>query len=55
MIYTLNLQLKRNQNMIRRAKISEIPNILTITQACARHMVQKGIYQWNTLPFKGNL
>ena len=33
--------------MIRRAKISEINDILTITKACAEHMTQKGIVQWN--------
>lgn len=33
--------------MIRDAKISEIPHILTLTNACARHMQQNGIYQWN--------
>ncbi|NYJ26275.1 GNAT family N-acetyltransferase [Allomuricauda sp. ARW1Y1] len=33
--------------MIRRAKISEIPDILTITQACAKKMQENGIFQWN--------
>lgn len=33
--------------MIRRAKISEIPDILTITQACAKKMQEDGIFQWN--------
>ncbi|WP_422082981.1 GNAT family N-acetyltransferase [Ulvibacterium sp.] len=33
--------------MIRRAKIGEIPEILTITKACAANMVKKGIHQWN--------
>ena len=33
--------------MIRRAKISEIPVILTITQACAKKMQENGIFQWN--------
>ena len=33
--------------MIRCAKISEIPHILTIAQACASHMIEKGIFQWN--------
>lgn len=33
--------------MIRRAKISEIPDILTICKACAAHMISNGIYQWN--------
>lgn len=33
--------------MIRHAKISEIPDILVITKACAHYMMNKGIYQWN--------
>lgn len=33
--------------MIRQAKISEIPDILTITQACAQKMQENGILQWN--------
>ncbi|MDF0714916.1 GNAT family N-acetyltransferase [Muricauda sp. 334s03] len=33
--------------MIRHAKISEIPDILTITQACAIKMQENGIFQWN--------
>lgn len=33
--------------MIRRAKISEIDDILTITKACAAYMIKKEIYQWN--------
>lgn len=33
--------------MIRRAKISEIDDILMITKTCAQHMIVKGIYQWN--------
>ncbi|MGB5273018.1 MAG: GNAT family N-acetyltransferase, partial [Flavobacteriaceae bacterium] len=33
--------------MIRRAKISEIPDILKLTKACAVAMIEKGIYQWN--------
>lgn len=47
MIYTLNLQLKRTIYMIRGAKISEIPDILNITKACALHMSENGIHQWN--------
>ena len=47
MIYILNLQLKRNVYMIRAAKISEIPNILKITKACALNMSKDGIHQWN--------
>ena len=33
--------------MIRHAKISEIPDILVMTKACASYMISKGIYQWN--------
>ncbi len=33
--------------MIRRAKILEIPEILLLTQACAREMINRDIYQWN--------
>lgn len=33
--------------MIRRAKLSEIPDILQLAKACAIAMQQKGIYQWN--------
>jgi len=33
--------------MIRRAKISEISDILTITQTCAKKMQENGIFQWN--------
>ena len=33
--------------MIRRAKISEISEILNLTRACAVNMVNNGIYQWN--------
>ncbi|MEC3963853.1 GNAT family N-acetyltransferase [Flagellimonas halotolerans] len=33
--------------MIRHAKISEIPDILTITRACAQKMQENGIFQWN--------
>jgi ribosomal protein S18 acetylase RimI-like enzyme len=33
--------------MIRRAKISEITDILSITKECAHHMIENGIYQWN--------
>jgi ribosomal protein S18 acetylase RimI-like enzyme len=33
--------------MIRAAKISEIPDILKLTKACAKAMIDKGIYQWN--------
>ena len=33
--------------MIRRAKIVELPDILTITTACTTDMIQRGIFQWN--------
>ncbi len=33
--------------MIRRAKLSEISDILTITRACATYMQAQGIFQWN--------
>ena len=33
--------------MIRRAKIQEIPEILELTKACAHHMSEQGIFQWN--------
>lgn len=33
--------------MIRRAKISEIPDILVLTNACTLYMISMGIYQWN--------
>ena len=33
--------------MIRHANISEIPDIIAICNACAKHMIAKGIYQWN--------
>ena len=33
--------------MIRHAKISEIPDIITICKACAAHMISNEIYQWN--------
>lgn len=33
--------------MIRHAKISEIPDIITICKACAAHLISNEIYQWN--------
>ncbi len=33
--------------MIRSAKISEISDILKLTEACAKAMIEQGIYQWN--------
>lgn len=33
--------------MIRKATVSDIKHIIVITQACAKAMIAKGIYQWN--------
>jgi len=33
--------------MIRKAKITELPNIKQLTEACAKAMIKKGIFQWN--------
>ncbi len=33
--------------MMRRAKISEIPEILALTKACSTFMAEQGIFQWN--------
>ncbi len=33
--------------MIRLAKIHEIPEILSITKACAEEMIRQNIFQWN--------
>ena len=33
--------------MIRRAKIQEIPEIMEVARACAAHMINLGIFQWN--------
>lgn len=33
--------------MIRKAKVSEIQEIMTITKACAQKMIAEGIFQWN--------
>ncbi|SDE96915.1 Acetyltransferase (GNAT) family protein [Pricia antarctica] len=33
--------------MIRQGKIFEIPEILAITAACSKHMIEKDIFQWN--------
>lgn len=35
--------------MIRPAKLVEIPHIMSLTRACARHMTEMGIQQWNDL------
>ena len=33
--------------MIRKALSNDIPHIKKITEACARHMIAQGIFQWN--------
>lgn len=33
--------------MIRPANLDDIPQILSLTRACAAHLVASGIYQWN--------
>ena len=33
--------------MIRKAEVNDIPQIKKITEACAKHMIAAGIYQWN--------
>ncbi|MFT4699277.1 MAG: ribosomal protein S18 acetylase RimI-like enzyme [Flavobacteriaceae bacterium] len=33
--------------MIRLAEIEEIPEILSVTKACANHMISNKIFQWN--------
>lgn len=33
--------------MIRKATVLDINTIMKITQACAKHMVHQGIFQWN--------
>jgi len=33
--------------MIRRAKILEIPDIISVSRACAQYMIQNRIFQWN--------
>ncbi|MEM7185303.1 MAG: GNAT family N-acetyltransferase [Bacteroidota bacterium] len=33
--------------MIRRAKLSEIQEIISMTRACAAKMIEEGIFQWN--------
>lgn len=34
--------------MIRPAKISELPEILGLSRACADYMIRNGIFQWNS-------
>ena len=46
--------------MIRPAKLTDIPNILSLTKACAADLCRKGVYQWNEKypsleAFKGDL
>lgn len=33
--------------MIRKAQVQDIQQIKSITEACAKHMIAQGIYQWN--------
>ncbi|MGI9546672.1 MAG: GNAT family N-acetyltransferase, partial [Flavobacteriaceae bacterium] len=33
--------------MVRRAKIEELAEIMLLSRACAQHMIDRGIYQWN--------
>jgi len=33
--------------VIRPAKLTDLPNILSLTKACAADLCRKGIYQWN--------
>ncbi|WP_179021353.1 GNAT family N-acetyltransferase [Winogradskyella forsetii] len=33
--------------MIRKAEEKDIDCIISITKACAKHMISKGVYQWN--------
>ncbi|MDA0843806.1 MAG: GNAT family N-acetyltransferase, partial [Bacteroidetes bacterium] len=33
--------------MIRKALTDDLSDIIQITQACARHMIGQGIFQWN--------
>ena len=33
--------------MIRPAKVGDTDHILRLTVSCARHMIERGIYQWN--------
>ena len=33
--------------MVRKALVQDIPHIKKITEACAQHMIDQGIYQWN--------
>ncbi|MEJ2163417.1 MAG: GNAT family N-acetyltransferase [Robiginitalea sp.] len=33
--------------MIRPAKLTDLPEIMDLTKACAAHLCEQGIYQWN--------
>ncbi|MEH6536720.1 MAG: GNAT family N-acetyltransferase [Psychroserpens sp.] len=33
--------------MIRKAILNDIDDIIKMTKACARHMISKGVFQWN--------
>ncbi|TCK67924.1 ribosomal protein S18 acetylase RimI-like enzyme [Winogradskyella wandonensis] len=33
--------------MIRKGRLSDIESIIKMTKSCARHMISKGIFQWN--------
>lgn len=46
-MYFLNWAQKYVLFMIRKGKLSEIQKIITITKACAKHMIAQGILQWN--------
>jgi len=46
-MYFLNWAQKYALFMIRKGKLSEIQKIITITKACAKHMIAQGIFQWN--------
>ncbi len=37
----------RKKSMIRKALPSDLNSIFSLTQACAKAMINKGIYQWN--------
>ncbi|SHG85343.1 GNAT family N-acetyltransferase [Winogradskyella jejuensis] len=40
--------------MIRKGKLTDITAIIEMTKSCAKHMISKGIYQWNEhYPNKG--
>ena len=38
---------KGNHKMIRKATLNDIDDIIEMTKACAKHMISKGIFQWN--------